>query len=73
MNQDTITIDPAIMIGQPCIRGTRLTVKFVLQQLANGLTRDELIREYPTLTKDGIAAALKYAAEQMPSPATEAA
>jgi uncharacterized protein (DUF433 family) len=55
--------NPAIMLGKPVFRGTRLTVEHVLREMGLGLSEQELIREYPRLTPDHIRAALAYAAE----------
>jgi uncharacterized protein (DUF433 family) len=63
---DRITADPATMAGAPTIRGTRITVSAVLGQLAAGSTVDELLADYPTLTRDDVLAALAFAAETMP-------
>ncbi len=57
-----ISADPAIHHGQACIRGTRLSVSVVLDCLAEGMTGDQILAEYPTLTSDGVQAALEYAA-----------
>jgi len=62
---DRITSDPAIMNGQPCIRGMRLTVRRVLEALATYPDRDELRREYPELEEDDIEQALGYAAANL--------
>jgi uncharacterized protein (DUF433 family) len=61
--QDYISVDPQICHGKACIRGTRILVSVVLANLAAGIERDELLRQYPTLTLEGIQAALAYAAE----------
>lgn len=61
--RDHITVNPSVMHGQACIRGTRIPVSVVLANLADGLSPDEIIRSYPSLTPDGIQAALAYAAE----------
>lgn len=58
-----IISDPAVCHGAACIRGTRIMVSVVLDNLAAGLSSDELIRDYPSLTLDGIRAAIAYAAE----------
>ena len=60
---DQIEINPEIMLGKPVIRGTRIPVELVLRKLAEGATEAELIDGYPTLTKEGIQAALEYAAK----------
>jgi uncharacterized protein (DUF433 family) len=58
-----IMIDPAICHGQACIKGTRIPVSVILDNLAAGLTEQEILEEYPTLTREGIRAAIAYAAE----------
>jgi uncharacterized protein (DUF433 family) len=59
---DRITIDPAQMNGQPCIRGMRLTVRRVLSAMAAYPNREELRREYPELEEEDLRQALAYAA-----------
>jgi uncharacterized protein (DUF433 family) len=59
---ERISIDPAVMNGQPCVRGTRLTVKRVLLILAQYKDRDELQKDYPRLDDEAIRQALLYAA-----------
>jgi uncharacterized protein (DUF433 family) len=59
---DRITIDPRICHGQACIKGTRIPVHQIVRMLANGDTIDELLEEYPSLTRDDILACLDYAA-----------
>ncbi len=58
-----IRIDPNVCFGKPTIRGTRLWVSLILDQLASGVTADELIAEYPQLTQEDIRAAMAYGAE----------
>jgi uncharacterized protein (DUF433 family) len=58
--RERITIDPRVMVGQPCIRGTRLTVRLILNLLAHGATHDEIFEDYPRLTPDDISACLLY-------------
>jgi uncharacterized protein (DUF433 family) len=60
---DRIRIDPNVCFGKPTIRGTRLWVSLLLDQLASGATADELIANYPQLTHEDIRAALAYGAE----------
>ncbi|MDP3621921.1 MAG: DUF433 domain-containing protein [Polynucleobacter sp.] len=57
-----ITIDPAICHGKPCIRGLRYPVEHVLEWLASGMSTDEILVDYPDLTKEDILAVLSYAA-----------
>jgi uncharacterized protein (DUF433 family) len=61
--QDYISVDPQICHGKACIRGTRIMVSIVLTNLAAGMDREELLRQYPSLTPEAIQAALAYAAE----------
>lgn len=61
--QDYISVNPAIVHGKACIRGTRIPVAIVLANLAQGLTPEEIIRSYPSLTPEAIQAALAYAAD----------
>lgn len=62
---DRITINPRQCGGKPCIRGMRIRVADVLGLLANGLSIDEILKEYPDLERDDIRAALAFAADQM--------
>ena len=61
--QDFITVDPAVCHGKACITGTRIMVSVVLDNLAAGLTPDEIVRSYPTLSRQAVQAAMVYAAE----------
>lgn len=61
--QDHITVDPAICHGKACIKGTRIMVSVILDNLAAGLTADEIIDSYPSLSPEAIQAAITYAAE----------
>lgn len=61
--RDYITVDPAISHGQACIKGTRIMVSVVVDNVAAGLTKEEILKSYPTLTEAAIQAALAYAAE----------
>ena len=61
--QEHISINPKICHGMACIRGTRIPASVVLDNIAAGLERTEIIRSYPALTLDDIQAALVYAAE----------
>jgi uncharacterized protein (DUF433 family) len=60
--RDRISSDPAIMLGKPVIKGTRITVEVVLQRIAGGYTFDEILEMYPYITKDDILSAVSYAA-----------
>ena len=59
---DLISIDPRVCHGQACIKGTRIPVHQIVRMLANGDTIEELIQEYPSLSRESISAALDYAA-----------
>lgn len=59
-----ITVDPAVCGGRPCLRGTRVRVKDVLDMLANGVSREEILADYPYLEAGDIVASLEYAARQ---------
>jgi uncharacterized protein (DUF433 family) len=57
---DRIMIDPAVVTGKPVIKGTRLTVEFIIDLLAQGWPESEILRNYPGLTADDIRACLMY-------------
>ena len=59
---ERITFDPHVMGGRACIRGMRITVSIVVNLVANGMTTDEIIAEYPDLEAEDIRGALQYAA-----------
>lgn len=61
--QEHITIDPAVLHGKACIRGTRIPVAVVLANLADGLSPSDIMSSYPSLTAEGVQAALAYAAD----------
>ena len=61
--RERITIDPNICHGKPCIKGTRIWVSLIVDNLADGVTEAEILEAYPSLTKDDIKVALAYAAE----------
>ena len=64
LHESLITIEPGKRGGQPCIRGMRMTVYDVLSYLAAGMTEEELLNDFPYLTRDDILACLSYAAER---------
>jgi len=59
---DRVVVDPRVMGGKPVIKGTRIPVYFILELLSNGWSIDDILREYPHLTREDVLAALKYAA-----------
>ena len=60
---ERITVDPNICHGKPCIKGTRILVSVILDNVAAGLTLDQILSEYPSLDADDIRAAVAYAAD----------
>ena len=61
--REHITVDPAVCHGKACIRGTRVLVSVVLDNLAAGLSADEISRSYPSVSAEAVRAALAYAAD----------
>jgi uncharacterized protein (DUF433 family) len=57
---DRIEINPKIMVGKPVIKGTRIPVELILKMLSQGIATEEILGEYPQLTKEDIQAALAY-------------
>lgn len=62
--QDIITLESGKRSGQPCIRGMRITVYDVLSYLASGMVLEEILEDFPYLTRDDILACLSYAADR---------
>jgi uncharacterized protein (DUF433 family) len=62
--REYITVDSSVRFGRACIKGTRISVYDVLGWLANGQTADEIISDYPELTKEQIQACLYYASDK---------
>lgn len=60
-----IVSNPKIMMGKPVIRGTRITVEMLLEKFAAGQTEEQILRVHPHITRDGIRAALSFAAEAL--------
>jgi len=60
-----ITAEPAVMMGKPCIKGTRITVELMLRKLGAGRSFADLLEAYPHLTEDDLRAALAFAADYM--------
>ena len=61
--QDYITVDPLVCHGKACIKGTRIMVSVVLDNLVAGIDSEELLKSYPSSSKEGVQAAISYAAE----------
>lgn len=62
---ERIIINPKVMVGKPVIRGTRITVEFILNLLGHGETAEEILEEYKSLKMEDIQACLLYAAKSM--------
>ena len=61
--RERITVDPLICHGKACIKGTRIMVSIILDNLAEGVSEEEILKSYPSLTTEDIKAAIAYAAE----------
>ena len=64
---ERITMSPKVMVGKPVIRGTRLTVEFILDLLAHGSTTEEIIKEYPGITAEDVQSCLLFAGKSLES------
>jgi uncharacterized protein (DUF433 family) len=71
MEKNLIVSDPDVMMGKPVVAGTRITVELILDALAAGDTMDELLEEYPELTREAIVAALRHGARASAVAATK--
>ncbi|MEA3403341.1 MAG: DUF433 domain-containing protein [Armatimonadota bacterium] len=58
-----ISVNPKVMFGKPCIAGTRIPVRDILDKLAADITVEQILRDYPTITREDVMAALAYAAD----------
>ncbi len=63
-----ITVDPLVCGGRPCVRGLRIRVRDVLEMLAAGMSREEILADYPYLESADITAVLEFAAQQADHP-----
>jgi uncharacterized protein (DUF433 family) len=63
--REYITADPNVLVGKPIVRGTRLSVDFLLELLAAGWTQQQLLDSYPTLSPDALRAVFAYARESV--------
>jgi uncharacterized protein (DUF433 family) len=59
--QERITVEPSVLVGKPVVKGTRLAVGFIVDLLAQGWTEEEILENYPGLTREDIKACLAYA------------
>lgn len=62
--QKHISIIPEIRFGKPCIKGTRITVSDILKWLSSGMTYEDILEDYPQLTKEQLLAAIQFAARK---------
>ena len=60
-----IEINPRIMVGKPVIKGTRITVELVLEKIANGQSLESIVSEYPHLSQDKVASAVRFARDRV--------
>jgi len=67
MGEKLIVSNPAVMMGKPVVKGTRITVELILEKLGAGETIEQLLDAHPRLTREGIQAALSFAAETLRS------
>jgi len=65
MNAELIVSDPKVMMGKPVVSGTRLTVEFLLEELAAGTQVEQLLAAHPRLTREAVSAALGFAARAL--------
>ena len=63
--RDRIVYDPALLVGKPVIKGTRISVELILGWLANGWTFEQILESYPHITREDILAALAFATERL--------
>jgi uncharacterized protein (DUF433 family) len=62
---ERITLDPKVMTGKPVIKGTRLTVEYILNLLAHGATQEEILQEYDSLSREDIQACILFAKKSL--------
>jgi uncharacterized protein (DUF433 family) len=67
MTHDHIVLDPSILAGKPIVRGTRLSVEFIIGLMADGWNEADILANYPGLSREGIAACLNYARDLLNS------
>ena len=65
MNEPMIVSDPKVMMGKPVVAGTRITVDLILEKLGSGESIEALLESHPRLTRDGVLAALRFAAQAL--------
>ncbi|HEX7184058.1 MAG TPA: DUF433 domain-containing protein [Thermoanaerobaculia bacterium] len=65
MKRDLIQSSPSVMMGKPVVAGTRITVELILEKLATGETPEQMLEAHPRLTREGLLAALDFAARAL--------
>ena len=65
MDTERVLSDPTVMMGKPVVAGTRIPVELILEKLSAGETFDQIIQAHPRLTREGILAALRFAAQAL--------
>ena len=65
MDSELIRSDPAVMMGKPVVAGTRITVELILEKLSTGETVEQILEAHPRLTREGVLAALSFAAQAL--------
>lgn len=65
--KELIVSDPKIMMGKPCVEGTRITVELILDKLSSGESVEDILNSHPRLTQEGILAVIKYASKVLKS------
>jgi uncharacterized protein (DUF433 family) len=65
MSEPMIVSDPKVMMGKPVVAGTRITVDLILEKLGSGESIEALLESHPRLTRDGVLAALRFAAQTL--------
>jgi uncharacterized protein (DUF433 family) len=65
MTHPRISAEPSVMMGKPCVKGTRITVESILRKLGAGRSLTDLLEAYPKLTEEDVRAALAFAADYM--------
>ena len=65
MAEDVIVANPQLLDAKPCVRGTRLSVEFLVELAASGATQEQILADYPQLTSDGLSAAFRCAADAL--------
>ena len=61
--KDYIATDPGVLVGKPCIKGTRISVELILEWFANGWSMEDILEAYPHLSQDQVLAALRFVSE----------